>query len=279
MIDFHQHIGHMGRTVEQTLAHQVPHGVARSVILPIDGTATPPENWPWAVALAAARQYPDRLIPFVHVDPARPDALEFVRQAKRDGARGFGEHKVRLPVDDPRSLALYRLCGELGLPVLLHFEYGNYNYNFKAFEWVVREHPDTVFVGHAQAWWANISADVQDDPDAPGFTPYPTGPVQPGGLSDRWLAEFPNLYADLSAGSALGALRRDPDFTRGFLARHQEKLLWATDCPCRDGAGDWGPRGHRECFATGSLAVLRQLAPSEEAFRRITRGNAERLLG
>ena len=279
MIDFHQHIGHMGRTLEQTLAHQEAHGIARSVVLPIDNTATPPENWPSEIALEAARDYPDRLVAFVHVDPKKKDALDAIRRGRDLGARGFGEHKVRLPVDAPESLAIYELCGELGLPVLLHFEYGNYNYNFDAFPDVLRRHSKTTFVAHAQAWWANISADAPNDPAAPGFSAYTKGPVVPGGLSDRWLGEFPNLYCDLSAGSGLNGLTRDPEFTRGFLERHSRKLLWATDCPCRDGRGDWGDRGQQQCYAEKSLPVVRELAPSTEVFDLITRGNAERILG
>jgi len=278
MIDFHQHIGHMGRTLEQTLAHQEAHGITRSVILPIDNTATPPEFFPSSVAAEAARAYPDRLVPFFHVDPLKPGALDAIREAKSAGARGFGEHKVQLPVDAPESLAIYRLCGELKLPVLLHFEYGNYNHNFAAFERVLQDHPDTTFVAHAQAWWANISADVAEDPAAPGFSAYPRGVVRPGGRSDRWLRDYPNLYADLSAGSGLNGLTRDPDFTRGFLDRHQRKLLWATDCPCRDGHGDWGLPERQTCYAEKSLPVLRELCSSPEAFERITSQNAIELL-
>jgi uncharacterized protein len=280
MIDFHQHVGHIGRTVEQTLAHQVPHGVRASVLLPIDGTSTPQERFPWEMIRDAARAHPDRFIPFVHVDPVRPDALDVIRRAHAEGARGFGEHKVRHPVDLPQSLAIYRLCGDLGLPVLLHFEYSMYNYNFEAFGDVVRDHPQTTFIGHAQAWWANISADVPSDPGSPGYTAYPKGPVQPGGLTDRWLTELPNLYGDLSAGSGLGALTRDPAFTLDFLRRQQAKLLWATDCPCRDGKGDWGPElGQRACFAAQSVPVLRQSCPSPAAFEAIVEGNARRVLG
>ena len=278
MIDFHQHIGHIGRSLAQTLAHQEPHGVTHSVILPIDNTATPPEFWPTDVALAAARAHPDRLIPFVHVDPTKNDAFDVVKRGRDAGARGFGEHKVRLPVDAPESLAIYALCGDLGLPVLLHFEYGNYNFNFEDFPGVLREFPKTTFVAHAQAWWANISADAPSDPSDPGFTAYPKGPVVPGGRSDRWLGEFPNLYCDLSAGSGLNGLTRDPGFTRGFLERHASKLLWATDCPCRDGRGDWGERGQQQCYGERSLTVLRELAPSAEVFQSITRGNAARVL-
>ena len=142
---------------------------------------------------------------------------------------------------------------------------------------MLRAHPETVFLGHAQAWWANISADAPTQPDTPGYTAYPSGPVVPGGLTDRWLEEFPNLYADLSAGSGYGALSRDPEWTRGFLRRHASKLIWATDCPCRDGAGDWGDGRRRECYVARSLPLLRQLATPED-FQRITSGNARRVL-
>jgi hypothetical protein len=49
-------------------------------------------------------------------------------------------------------------------------------------------------------------------------------------------SEYPNLYGDLST-SGLNALARDPDFSRDFLSRYQDKLLFGSDCNCRDGRG------------------------------------------
>ena len=278
MIDFHQHIGYVGRSVRDLLAHQAAHGVQLSVALPIDGTGSPGEQYQTEAALAAANAYPDRVIPFCHVDPRRPQVLAEIRRFAAAGARGFGEHKVRLPCDAPESLAIYRLCGELGLPVLPHFEYGRFNYNFEAFEHVLRAYPDTVFIGHAQAWWANVSADVPRDTSAPDYTPYPKGPVVRTGLTDRWLALYPNLYGELSAGSGLGALTRDTEFAREFVNRHRKQLLWATDCPCLDGRGDLGGGRSRECFAAQSLPVLRLLAADEDTFLDITDRNARHVL-
>jgi uncharacterized protein len=279
MIDFHQHIDHFGRSVEHLLRHQDVHGVAQSVVLPIDGTSTPAERWPTETALEAAQQYPDRLIAFCHVDPRRSDALEAIRRYRARGAAGFGEQKVRIAVDAPEAQAIYRLCAELQMPVLLHLEYGAYNFNFEALGGMVERHPHTVFIGHGPAWWANIGAAPPRDPAAPDFASRPGGPVAPGGLTDRWLGQYPNLYADLSAGSGLNALQRDQAFAREFIARHQHKLLWATDCPCRDGAGDWGDVGLQECFAAWSLPLLRALCPGPEVLDRITRLNARSVLG
>jgi predicted TIM-barrel fold metal-dependent hydrolase len=281
MIDFHQHIGGHGRTVEHLLAHQDAHGVRQSVVLPIDRSLSTGDDrtghMPTEIALAAARQYPQRALPFCHVDPRHPDALDQVRRYREAGALGYGEHKLRLPCDLPAAMAIYRLCGALGLPVLLHFEYVNYNYNFEDFETVLRACPDTVFVGHAQAWWANVSAAVPHPSDS-DFTNYPTGPVVRGGLADRWLAGYPNLYADLSAGSGLGGITRDPGFARDFVNRHRLKLLWATDCPCRDGQGDLGNGRTRDCFAARSLPVLRDLAADQDTYQDIVDRNARRLL-
>ena len=94
------------------------------------------------------------------------------------------------------------------------------------------------------------------------------------------LEEYPNVYGDISAGSGLGALTRDPEFGRDFVRRHRTKLLWATDCPCRDGERcNWGEGRQRECFAAQSLPLLRDYCESEEHFADITYRNAERVLG
>ena len=100
-----------------------------------------------------------------------------------------------------------------------------------------------------------------------------------GWLTDRWLAEYPNIYGDLSAGSGLGALTRDPAFGKDFVLRHRSKLLWATDCPCRDSQGTLSGGRTRECFAGFTLPVLREYCQSDEHYADITHRNAEQLLG
>ena len=44
------------------------------------------------------------------------------------------------------------------------------------------------------------------------------------------LRQYPNLYADLSAFSALNAISRDPEFGKDFLLEFQDRLMFARDC-------------------------------------------------
>ena len=187
---------------------------------------------------------------------------------------------MKLACNHPLSMHIYRLCSELDWPVLLHFDYNaHHNYNVEAFDAVLEACPETTFIGHAQSWWANISAEVVRGPDAPGFSEYPQGPVVPGGLIDRWLEKYPNLYADLSARSGYFALTRDPAFGKDFVQRHGRKFLWATDCPCLDGKGNLGNGDYRDYLAGLSLPVLREYCESDDHYQDITHRNAERLLG
>ena len=98
------------------------------------------------------------------------------------------------------------------------------------------------------------------------------------------LGDYPNLFADLSANSGNNALSRDPEFTPGFLKRHESKLIFGSDCACSDGkeggisqAND--PAAARltgKCVARQTLALLRNtLSPA--SFRKVTWENAHRV--
>ena len=76
-------------------------------------------------------RYPDRLIPFVHVDP--------------------------------RAVELYDEAGRLGLAVVIHFEHWRSNSGFARFDEVIGQCPQTTFIGHAQTWWANIETGRQTE--------------------------------------------------------------------------------------------------------------------
>ena len=76
------------------------------------------------------------------------------------------------------------------------------------------------------------------------------------------LDTYPNLYADLSAGSGLTAISRDPEFGKQFLIRYQDRLLFARD------------------YVDGRLMEFLQSLNLEPAvFDKIAYRNAQRLLG
>ena len=268
MIDCHLHIGHFDRSPQDTLQHIEATGACCAYILPVDDLD---REFPFATEKVwdLHQSAPDQVIPACCVDPRRENALSKIEAYHDQGFVGYGELKVRMACDDPRSIAVFRLCGELGMPVTIHFQEHDFNTGFLAFRSVLEACPDTVFIGHAQTWWAHISADVPDRDY------YPTGKVVERGLTDRWLSDHENLYGDLSAGSGHNAISRDPEFTPGFLERHHHKLLFATDCPCRDGKGDGWTEDY--CFAQESLPVLQQHSPNETALNDVLHDNAARL--
>ena len=95
--------------------------------------------------------------------------------------------------------------------------------------------------------------------------------MTPGGITDRLLSDYPNMYGDLSAGSGLNALRRDEEHARGFLDRHQDKLLYGSDCDDRAGEGE-------KCSGSQQLAMLRKLIDDRSALQKILSGNAKRVM-
>ena len=184
-----------------------------------------------------------------------------------------------MAADGPEMRRVYELAGELNVPVLLHFQDGPegqvFNGGIQRFASILKAYPKTTFIGHANSFWANISA------EAPADISYPTGPVKPGGVTDRLLSDFPNLYGDLSANSGRNALARDPEFAAAFLKRHQDKLMFGSDCPCTDGRGagqvSTAPLIKSKCVARETLTALKQLA-SPGLFRKITWDNGTKLL-
>jgi uncharacterized protein len=236
-------------------------------------------------ALQAAA--PNRFTWFSSYDVTKPDAEQVLTQAVKDGAQGFGEMKFHVAADGPELRRMYALAAELRVPILVHFQEvdhfaneGTWSTGFaKTFDSILKAYPKTTFIGHADAFWANVSADYHNE------AAYPAGPIKRGGLTDKWLGDHPNLFGDMSANSCNNAMSRDPEFTADFVKRHQDKLLFGSDCGCSDGHGGGvsqnnNPAATRmsgKCVARETLTVLKRAA-SRDAFQKIVWGNAHKLL-
>ena len=229
---------------------------------------------------------PGRFTWFASYDVSRPDAEQVLTQAVKNGAGGFGEMKFHVAAYGPELRRAYALAADLRVPILIHFQEvdhtpneGTWSTGFaKTFESILKAYPRTTFIGHADAFWANVSADYHNE------AAYPSGPIKRGGITDKLLGDYANLYGDLSANSGNNALSRDPEFTHGFLDRHQNKLMFGSDCSCSDGHGggvsqENNPAASRlagKCVARETLTVLKKSA-SPAVFRKIVWEHAHKM--
>lgn len=272
VLDIHVHLR---QNAESDFDHIEGSGVSKAVLL------TPAASVDRAKEEIARR--PGRFLLFTSVKVSLPDAVEVLKKTAAAGTKGFGELKTAgMAVDGPEMRRIYELAADMQVPVLIHFQdYPSqpggddvFNTGFSHLPALLKAFPRTTFIGHANSFWANISADVPP-------VSYPAGRVKPGGLTDRMLADYPNLYGDFSANSGRNALGRDPEFAAAFLERHRNKLMFGSDCACRDGHGagqtSQAPLIKGKCVARETLTALKQLA-SPEAFQRITWENGVKLL-
>ncbi len=185
-------------------------------------------------------------------DCHRPDFTRRVAAqlaaAKERGACGlklFKEFGLRIKnpdgslvaIDDPRWEGIWRACGELGFPVLIHtadpaaffepIEERNERWEelHRRPEWsfhgpqfprreellaalnrVIERHPKTTFIG---AHVANSAEDLA--------------------AVGQWLDRYPNLYVEIA--SRIGELGRQPFSARRFFLKYQDRILFGTDGP------------------------------------------------
>jgi uncharacterized protein len=266
VLDIHQHTNYSGRTDEQLRAHQRTMGIAQTVLLPAGskyGLAAGCGGNDTVVALAKA--YPKEFFFFANELPDIPETKPVLERFLKAGAIGIGEQKFHVECDSKAMQLVADIAKDYGVPVLMHFQHNVYNLGFERFHRMLEMYPSVNFIGHAQTWWGNI------DKNHNQAAMYPKGPVTPGGITDRLLSEYSNIYGDLSAGSGLNALLRDEDHARDFLKRHQDKLLYGSDCNDKVGAG-------KACSGSQQLATVRRLAPDAQAVRKMLYENAARLL-
>jgi len=276
VIDMHFH---MRRDPAQNIAHQVGAGITAANLL--TGANAAPQ-------VAALRAQNATLFPswFASADLTKPEAAAQLTAAVKAGAKGFGELKMHIDADGPEMRRAYDLAADLNVPVLIHFQDATadstdaWNSGLVRFAAILKAYPRTKFIGHANSFWARVSADFNDQ------TAYPEGPIVPGGMTDKLLADYPNLYGDLSANSGHNVLTRTPAFAVDFLKRHQDKLHFGSDCNCEDGRGGGAAQNapgvaaaiRGKCVARETLGVLTR-STTPEIFRKIAWTNGHRLIG
>jgi len=277
IIDCHTHIGFYEDvtnknsswskvTLEALLSYLDGQDVAKAVVLPLSSwnvdTIMPTEY-----ALEASKKYPDRLIPFCAVEVREQCFEERVIRYVDMGCRGFGEHTSKLPIDHKLNQELYRLCGRLEIPILMHLAFGRSetygamdSSDLSGLEGVVRKYTNVDFIMHGPGWWSCMSSVVPPD------DPYPKGPIVASGRTPHILEAYSNVYGDISAGSGYNALNRDPEFAGGFVKKLNRKLIYGTDLE-----GFYEPQDIH-------IKLLESLKLAEEDYAKIYHGNLEHLM-
>ena len=286
IVDAHNHPNWCGKTAAGIVTDMDEKGIAQTWLLACEAPAEEmdvvPRYYekmdPRSVGLPLDRvteclqAYPDRFIGGWAPDPRRRHARARLKAAiDLHGIRVYGELKLRMRYDEPDAIALYRFCGESGMPVLFHLEAPAYRLkelcgdihawpewyggDIAVVENLCRACPETVFIAHGPGWWREFSTG-----DGDRAAVYPDGPVQPGGHVTRILRACPKLHADLSGTSGLNALARDPGHAFAFIGEFQDRLLFG-----RDG------------FGSDLIEFLNTLALDDETMDKILCRNADRL--
>ena len=278
IIDIHQHTNYLGRTDDELLTHQRNMGITTTILLPAGhpveygSTYYGISNGLQAEATAneacykLAKELPKEFLFGAVEVPDLPGAIQEIEKYLKLGAPVIGELKFGLECDSPEMENIYKLAQEYKVPVHQHWQHNMYNRGFERFHTMLEKYPKVNFIGHSQTWWACMDLNYKDR-----NVLYPTGKVTPGGLTDRLLTDYPNMFGDFAAPSGLNAIIRDEDHMRGFMERHQDKLLFGSDCTDKLGHGPG-------CTGAMIIAGIRRLAPTKMIERKILYENAKRLL-
>lgn len=277
IIDIHQHTNYKGRSTEDLLTHQRAMGITTTILLPAGRPViSPSTNHGESNGMEAqitgnrevqkfATKHPKEFLFAANEVPDLPDAVKVIEKYLKRGAVAIGELKFNVNCDSPGMQKIYQLAQDYNVPVLMHWQYGRFNNGYDRFHTMLKKYPKVNFIGHAQTWWANIDRYNNQT------ILYPKGKVTAGGYTDRYLSDYPNMYGDLSAGSGLNALTRDEDHTREFFNRHQDKLMYGSDCADADGLKP------ELCQGAQTIAAVRRLSATKEIERKLLYENAKKL--
>ncbi|MFO0867906.1 MAG: amidohydrolase family protein [Pirellulales bacterium] len=257
IIDLHQHVEATPERLDRAIGILDRAGVGIGVLLGV-GTVTHKPGEPSAferVRAVVEARYPGRFVPYMLLDYAGWDAPDWSERAAQQiveghrlGAAGLKEFKrlglylrdgagKLIAIDDPKLDAVWRKCGELGLPVSIHvadprafwlpYDASNERWTelkdhrswwfgdparypprqalLEALDRVIERHPRTTFVC---VHFANNAEDLA--------------------WVDQALTARPNMLADVAARiPEIG--RHPPDAVRQLFIKHQNRILFATD--------------------------------------------------
>lgn len=208
-------------------------GVERGVVMTLTNTMVGTSNYE---AKQIADKHPNRFSWFCSFCPMQgcnskdADFMPYLQQCKDSGAKGVGEFTSNIFFDDERTLNFLSQVEKIGLPLLFHIgslggDYGIVDeLGLPKLEKVLKAFPNLKFIGHSTKFWSEISK-ISSEKERGA---YGSGKVEEGRVIEL-MRKYPNLYADLSAGSGYNALIRDVNYAYKFLEEFSDRIFYGTD--------------------------------------------------
>ena len=256
-VDLHMHIDGTPERFARAVGIMDQAGIGIGVNLSggtVTRSAGEPSEFQKVKALADSR-HPDRFVHYMNLDYAGWDEPDFSQRAAaqiveghRLGAAGLKEYKrlglylkdskgQLIAIDDARLDAVWKKCGELGMPVSIHvadprafwLPYDDKNERWKE----LKDH---------RSWWfgdtekyppreellAALNRIIERNPRTTFVCVHFANNAEDIAWVDRMLDAHPNMMADLAARiPELG--RHAPEDVRRIFTKHQDRILFATD--------------------------------------------------
>jgi uncharacterized protein len=250
-IDVHNHQFNMTEQDLTALTHQMDE-LNMAVMINLSGRGRGTTDHLDRALANVKKSQPKRFIVFTNMDFAAIDDPEWrdrmLRQLEEDvkkGANGLKIYKSlgmfsqdskgnRIKINDPRIDPIWKKCGELGIPVLIHAAdpkqfwqpidknnerwlelklHPGRRHDNDPVTWemiiaeqhdIFRKHPETKFINAHLGWLGN---DLKK-------------------LSSL-LDQFPNMYTEI--GAVIAELGRQPRMAKEFLTKYQDRVMFGKD--------------------------------------------------
>ncbi|MBI4657280.1 MAG: amidohydrolase family protein [Verrucomicrobia bacterium] len=273
LIDLHQHVNYTEPHLSRAVRIMDAAGIGIEVNLS-GGTVTRTNDAPSAFERnkrLADERFPGRFLHYMNLDYSRwnePDFTERavwqVEEGYRLGAAGLKEFKrlglylrdkdgKLLKIDDPKLDAVWKRCGELGMPISIHVADPKafwLPYNDKNERWKeLKDHRNwwfgepSVYPPHEELL-AALNRVIERHPNTTFVCVHFANNPEDLDWVEKSLDRYPNMNADLAARiPEIG--RHDPERVRRLFVKHQDRIFFATDFQVYDqltlGSGGSGP--------------------------------------
>jgi len=197
--------------------------------------------------------YPNRFVVFANVDfdgigkkDWTTNAVAQLRKDINNGARGLKVYKSlglrytdtdgnRVKVDDPRLDPIWALCGELGVPVLIHTADPKSfwdAYDGDNERWLeLKTHPRRKREANDPAPWETLIAEQHNmfkkHPNTTFINAHMGWFANDLGKLGELLDQMPNM--NVGIGAIIAELGRQPRFAKAFFIKYQDRILFGKD--------------------------------------------------